>query len=439
LILQIREVGKLLNQLHVWAQHIQWDADVVDQLADRINSRREENVILNLAQEAMPVSRWIENYTKLIKAIHDQHRKIFVIINDSNPDYINQLKLPQVRDILPVDYHLWYAVRHQGHCRQNRWNDKAKHFLYLNGRDKPERLYLLRAMTRNTRLMSASIYSYHPEISYDNFVQYHNNKRKFLSVPDPIGETEYKELQQQWARTLETWDYKVSQGSKFDPAWFRDSLFSLVVETNFNKWPYPWITEKTYLAILNHHPFLIAGDIGSLLKLQQKGFRTFEDILPEKDYDQRTDLFEKIDALVKNAEYLLEHARRHEILIKQTVAHNHSVILHRFDSIKTQLGDFVRKHRLDPDLHNLLPPGPWWIDDHWSRFYQNFKAESWPPCDLLHQFDTLPQNIQQECWNDPWFADWLTDYAQAYLLKPKAWLTRYASDAKLVERKIASL
>ena len=35
--------------------------------------------------------------------------------------------------------------------------------------------------------------------------------------------------------------------------------------------------------------------------------------------------------------------------------------------------------------------------NNWQDFYNSIKAESWPECTNEENFDTLPENIKQEC------------------------------------------
>lgn len=75
-------------------------------------------------------------------------------------------------------------------------------------------------------------------------------------------------------------------GFPFDVQMYTQSLFHVVSETYFST-QRPWITEKTWLATINHLPFIMAGDVNSLEYLQKTyGLRTFEQYLPRSDYDK---------------------------------------------------------------------------------------------------------------------------------------------------------
>ena len=52
------------------------------------------------------------------------------------------------------------------------------------------------------------------------------------------------------------------------------TFFSLVSETHF-VWRCKFLSEKTFKAIYNHHPFILIGDCNSLELLRSYGFKTF--------------------------------------------------------------------------------------------------------------------------------------------------------------------
>jgi hypothetical protein len=49
--------------------------------------------------------------------------------------------------------------------------------------------------------------------------------------------------------------------------------------------PHAYLTEKTFKAIVMKRPFVIVGSVGSLAKLRELGFKTFDGFWNE-DYDQ---------------------------------------------------------------------------------------------------------------------------------------------------------
>ena len=73
-------------------------------------------------------------------------------------------------------------------------------------------------------------------------------------------------------------------GYPYDPILYRSTNLSLIAETHFdgNQEFHP--TEKTYRAIANCHPFIIASTPFFLKKLKDKGYQTFSHLINE-NYD----------------------------------------------------------------------------------------------------------------------------------------------------------
>jgi hypothetical protein len=85
-------------------------------------------------------------------------------------------------------------------------------------------------------------------------------------------------------------------------------------------------TEKTWKPILNFHPFIYVGNAGSLKKLKQYGFKTFEPFIDES-YDNIDDRGERFLAIEKEVNKLCEKSLEelHEWYwsIKDILKHNY--------------------------------------------------------------------------------------------------------------------
>jgi hypothetical protein len=89
----------------------------------------------------------------------------------------------------------------------------------------------------------------------------------------------------------------------FDPAWYDDTYFSIVAETSatsdLDHRSCLLITEKTFKPIAFNHPFIIWGEPGSLQRLTELGFVTYNNLFDES-YDQNADLATRLQQLVDN-------------------------------------------------------------------------------------------------------------------------------------------
>ena len=75
------------------------------------------------------------------------------------------------------------------------------------------------------------------------------------------------------------------------------SFFSIINEAQFGSYTHCYLTEKTWKAIFNFHPFVIVGAPNSLKYLKDKGFDIFEDIF-DSSYDKIIDKDERLSKIV---------------------------------------------------------------------------------------------------------------------------------------------
>lgn len=85
---------------------------------------------------------------------------------------------------------------------------------------------------------------------------------------------------------------------------FKQSYFSLIPESvfdrHFDRWPWwreGFLTEKTFKVIYNLQPFIIVGAPGSLRRLQEIGFKTFDGFIDES-YDEIYDDEKRMEAII---------------------------------------------------------------------------------------------------------------------------------------------
>lgn len=107
---------------------------------------------------------------------------------------------------------------------------------------------------------------------------------------------------------------------------FLSRCFVYLITETVGDYPYPYLTEKTWKAIIGKVPFMIIGAKGSLQKLQEFGFMTFSNWWDES-YDQLPTASQRIESVVLELKKLsiLPKDRLDEIKkeINVVVAHNH--------------------------------------------------------------------------------------------------------------------
>jgi hypothetical protein len=158
-----------------------------------------------------------------------------------------------------------------------------------------------------------------------------------------------------------------------------------------------WVTEKTWLSIINRRPFIMAGDIGTLKKLKQMGFRTFEQYLKTPNYDELCDPEQRLTAIVDNTQHWLEHIQKYQDLILHDIEHNFNRLIELATVNLENIQKIIDKHKLDLPATVLVPLYDGISNIKWKKFYAGVRDISWPDCDTENDFINLPEWIQKEC------------------------------------------
>lgn len=184
---------------------------------------------------------------------------------------------------------------------------KPYRFLFLNGRTRPHRKYLLQRL-QELSLLEHSLWS---NLDTSPVPPHLNIYGDICDRPSSIrllpDQYEYPTYSNKPAA-------EVNQGyvknQLFDNTWgeiylhadaYIDTYFSLVSETIFD-YPYSLRSEKIYKPIAIGHPFIVVANQGFYRDLHQAGFRTFGHLIDESfdRIDNHKDRLERIILTVKD-------------------------------------------------------------------------------------------------------------------------------------------
>ena len=185
-------------------------------------------------------------------------------------------------------------------------------------------------------------------------------------------------------------------GFPYNADLYQQTSFRLISETQFEL-PGPWITEKTWTTIANHHPFIMASNSGTLDRLERVGIKTFKNYLEIPDYENIINTNDRISAIVENTKFWSKNIHKQHEEIGQDVKHNVEVFSNlaktNLDTIRSVCDQLEVGHN---NIYRLLP-----IHDitnrPWIIFYESVRDKSWPDCWSESDFIKLPLHIQQEC------------------------------------------
>lgn len=222
------------------------------------------------------------------------------------------------------------------------WNNNAEDFLFLGGVPSRHNRITLLSKFYDQNLLDRSVWSFfRPWTDEDKVwcraaLDHYSDQdyEKFLDYCDRAIDDRYqtaKDYSRLDGRQLKNSDVHEKDWCKdpswIDPAVFQDTLFSVISEGN--AYPpatdYNFITEKTWRTVIMRHPFVFAGEPEQFHYAKGKGLRTFENYLLIDDYTDILYEDHRLDAVVKNTEYMLSTIKDNEESIRADVEHNYQI------------------------------------------------------------------------------------------------------------------
>lgn len=269
------------------------------------------------------------------------------------------------------------------------WHPENKKFLFLMGKAlKPNRIGLLYRFYKQGMLdYDQSVWSFYQTISVTKSKNY---------VPKDTNLQDLEIFLKNYQRFPDG-VYPIHDhygGFPFDPLLYKNTNISVVSETQLDI--APWNTEKIYRAILNHHPFVIAGPPGHTQHLQDMGFETFDQYFAVPDYSSIDSLDSRLDAIVENIKKFDPSTEQIEEIhhaTKRNFQRLHELAKHYIDTIDNVL----KNYGISQSWTTILPlenDGHFFLT--WQYYYQKIKDPSWPSCNSVSDCVYLPAEIQQE-------------------------------------------
>lgn len=106
----------------------------------------------------------------------------------------------------------------------------------------------------------------------------------------------------------------------FNPAWYNDTMFSIVNEDSNDNEPLIW-TEKTCKPIAFYHPFILVAQQGVLEMIKQAGFETFPELFDES-YDSMSSLKDRVNCVTRQV-HQFDPAELLNPIVQEKLKFNH--------------------------------------------------------------------------------------------------------------------
>ena len=230
-------------------------------------------------------------------------------------------------------------------------------FLFLNGRARPHRKYLLERFKHNGLLNQAIWTNLDSSPVTTDSLSFLKDGHELLGRPFPITYLDPKyEVKTYHAGIKKPNGTNFVKHTLFDNDWgeaylyaeaYTDTYFSVVTETVYS-YPYSFRTEKIWKPILIGHPFIAVANRGYYRDLHRLGFRTFGKLIDETfdqiDNDQQRiertaavieDLCQQdLDSFLSGAKEVCKYNQQHLADLRQKVR----------GEFPTRFLEFVKQH-----------------------------------------------------------------------------------------------
>ena len=243
------------------------------------------------------------------------------------------------------------------------WNTSSEQFLFLGGVPSRTNRIVLLSKFYDAGIINDHVWSFFPpwvnndkewcrqalpnysDKQYEQFLKDCTN-----SVDNMYNEAkDYSKLQGTQLFNSEIYTHPwIQDPSYIDPTVFNNTMFSVVSEGN----AYPpandfkFLTEKTWRAVINCHPFIIAGYTEQTEYARQRGLRTFNQYFAITDYDTISDEHARLDAVVTNTKYFLENFKDNAKSIQDDIDHNYNLFFKVTDAHKNMFNTLKNEYQV---------------------------------------------------------------------------------------------
>jgi len=212
------------------------------------------------------------------------------------------------------DYYAFTATCYESNTKQSARVDeiyqklhKPYKFLFLNGRTRPHRKYIIELM-RDAGLLKHALWTNLDTTS----VYHHEYSTHLFERPSKIQllPPEY-EVEQFHTGQRDQYQNAFVKHELFDNQWgdvylraepYIDTYFSLVTETVVD-YPYTFRTEKIYKPIAMGHPFVAVANRGFYRDLHRAGYQTFGNLIDES-FDLIDNNQDRLDRIAQVVEHM---------------------------------------------------------------------------------------------------------------------------------------
>jgi hypothetical protein len=423
---------------------------LLDEITDEIVNRELTKINLPFNKTHLIIASQGESSVNILVGIIDKiiahdFSKITLIVSSNIRKTYPQLLSTNILEnceVVPINYWLFHCMQdlEKRNIRNSSWNWHIEKGYFPTGMlDRHNRVGFLKRLY-DSDLLGDIIWTF-PSADkqkshvlyyfYQNFGQIPVNFEEFFDYCTKNAFVDNNTLQEDPTVIFRAVIFPVGQ--------YQLSNFTILSET-----PDGSITEKTWMTILNHHPFIMLPTSRFLFdELTELGFKTFNNYLPCPEYATVDDLETRWEQTIENIRVFPKILQDRREEISADIEHNYNLCINlraqtveRLKAISPKIFDIPES--LERSIHSVDVLGAdlfkryqerekILIEEDYNKIftekYNAIKAEHWPEIYNKTDFHSLPNEIKRECkevfnfsWSD------LDDYQ----------LTHFKNNSKLV-------
>jgi hypothetical protein len=274
---------------------------------ERIRQLVESDTIRVILSNPAEGSATLKDHCEYVHCCGDlarDHRMLLIGGGDMDPEW----PCLQYESFLPKI--LDYKENQQAASESSRiyqTKNKPYKFLFLNGRSRPQRKYLLERFKLDG-LLDQSLWTNleNRSGSMGQLVLWHQGQDIMLTPTDVKTLPAQYEVDRYRQQVNKTFDSGFIKSDLFNQEWgeiyiepapYIDTYFSLVTETVF-EYPYSFRTEKIWKPIAMGHPWIAVANAGYYRDMRNLGFQTFDQLIDES-FDQIEDSQKRIERIAE--------------------------------------------------------------------------------------------------------------------------------------------
>jgi hypothetical protein len=225
---------------------------------------------------------------------------------------------------LYIDWHL-LRVKHAIDTKlleiNSEWNPNSNKFLFLTG--KPHKIQRIRLlwMYAQANLLDRAVWSL--------FLDENTATKCQMFLPE-LDQSQLQAFLEEHEFTPDNIETDTFEAQPITSSWWQKNIYeqsslNVISATEFDNNTFDMVLcEKIWKPIVNCQPFIIAGQQNTLPRLNELGFRTFEQYMPHPDYSLESNTQKKLEKIVKNTVGFLDNIHLYREQINQDVEYNYT-------------------------------------------------------------------------------------------------------------------